>query len=66
VNLQYTRRVLELGYEMLILLYTYLRVEGSGNKRGFELDNLGSCSFFQVGAYKLGGWCLLLVGAGKY
>jgi hypothetical protein len=43
-----------------------------GLQRGLEppsswcLENIGSCSFLQVGACKLGGWSLLPVGAGEY
>jgi len=40
-------------------------VEGKGVVASFwlELENIGSCIFLQFGAYKLGGWSLLLVGA---
>jgi hypothetical protein len=42
--------------------------QGKGVRSSFQLklENLGSCSFLQVGFYKLGGWCLLPVGAGEF
>jgi hypothetical protein len=40
--------------------------KGVGASFQLRLENLWSCSFLKVGACKLGGWCLLLVGAEEF
>jgi hypothetical protein len=54
---------------MLIILFIFKggrKGQGKGVGASFQLklENLGSCKFLQVGACKLGGWSLLLVGDG--